>query len=62
MTVHELASLMFSLVPVYGDCDVALDTHAEDGALPTLSRVVANVTPVEGDGFPIVVLVAEEVR
>lgn len=57
MTVRELALQLNALVPVHGDCDVC--TTSTDGSdyIAPVQKVWADVTPSEGDGFPIVVLV-----
>jgi hypothetical protein len=57
MTVRELALQLNALVPVHGDCDVC--TTSTDGSdyIAPVQKVWSDVTPSEGDGFPIVVLV-----
>ena len=59
MTVRELAAQLNALVPVHGDCDVC--TTSTDGSdyIAAVRKVWPNVTPSEGEGFPIVVLVVE---
>lgn len=59
MTVRELAAQLNALMPAHGDCDVC--TTSTDGSeyLAPVRKVWSNVTPAEGEGFPILVLVVE---
>lgn len=53
MTVRELYLQLGTLVAVHGDCDVVVMV---DGEPETVLRVQPDVTPFEGDGFPMTVL------
>lgn len=57
MTVKELYVQLWHIVEAHGDCDVVVMVNGEPA---TVLRVQPDVTPAEGDGFPVTVLQVQD--